>query len=80
MPWGACRIDCSLRHVPLSLLFGYWASLKVRIEMKNRTDTLEVGAVAPEFSLLAANREGTFALGGMLAHGTLVLEFLRGTW
>jgi len=48
--------------------------------MKNRTDTLEVGSLAPEFSLQAANREGMFTLDGMLAQGTLVLEFLRGTW
>jgi len=48
--------------------------------MKNRTETLEVGSRAPDFSLGAANREGTFTLGGLLAHGTLILEFLRGTW
>ncbi|HSZ63793.1 MAG TPA: hypothetical protein VK828_18480 [Terriglobales bacterium] len=48
--------------------------------MKNRTETLEVGSLAPAFSLGAANREGTFTLAGMLAQGTLVLEFLRGTW
>ena len=48
--------------------------------MKNRTDTLEVGSSAPDFSLTAANREGTFTLGGLLAKGTLILEFLRGTW
>jgi peroxiredoxin len=55
-------------------------SLKVDLKMKNRTDTLEIGSQAPEFSLQAANREGTFTLSGMLAKGTLVLEFLRGTW
>lgn len=48
--------------------------------MKNRTDTLEAGARAPEFSLGAANREGTFTLSGLLERGTLILEFLRGTW
>jgi hypothetical protein len=48
--------------------------------MQNRTGTLEVGSCAPEFSLHAANREGTFALGGLLAEGNLILEFLRGTW
>jgi hypothetical protein len=46
----------------------------------NRTDTLQTGARAPEFSLGAANREGTFTLSGLLAPGTLILEFLRGTW
>ena len=48
--------------------------------MKNRTETLEVGSRAPDFSLGAANREGTFTLAGFLAQGTLILEFLRGTW
>ena len=46
----------------------------------NRTDTLELGSKAPDFSLSAANRDGTFSLGGLLEHGPLVLEFLRGTW
>ncbi|MGB9203215.1 MAG: hypothetical protein WCB94_04480 [Terriglobales bacterium] len=48
--------------------------------MKNRTETLEIGSCAPDFSLTAANREGTFNLVGMLAQGPLILEFLRGTW
>jgi len=67
-------------HVPHPLLFLISSSLKVEFNMKNRTDTLEIGSRAPEFSLQAANREGTFTLAGMLAQGTLVLEFLRGTW
>jgi hypothetical protein len=61
-------------------LFLISSSLKVEFNMKNRTDTLEIGSRAPEYSLQAANREGTFTLAGMLAQGTLVLEFLRGTW
>lgn len=48
--------------------------------MQNRTDTLEIGSRAPDFSLGAANREGTFTLGGLLGQGKLILEFLRGTW
>ena len=48
--------------------------------MKNRTETLEIGSRAPDFSLGAANREGKFPLAGLLAQGTLILEFLRGTW
>ena len=48
--------------------------------MKNRTETLEIGSRAPDFSLGAANREGTFTLDGLLSNGTLVPEFLRGTW
>jgi hypothetical protein len=48
--------------------------------MKNRTETLEMGSCAPDFSLQAANREGTFTLDGLLEQGLLILEFLRGTW
>jgi hypothetical protein len=51
-----------------------------RSKVKNRTNTLDVGSRAPEFSLGAANREGTFSLAGLLKGGTLILEFLRGTW
>jgi peroxiredoxin len=55
-------------------------TIKVELNMKNRTDTLEVGSRAPDFSLGAANREGVFTLGGLLADGVVILEFLRGTW
>jgi peroxiredoxin len=48
--------------------------------MKNRTQTLEIGSRAPDFSLTAANREGTFTIAALLAEGPLILEFLRGTW
>jgi len=48
--------------------------------MQSRTDTLEIGSSAPDFSLSAANREGIFSLGGFLAKGPLIFEFLRGTW
>jgi hypothetical protein len=48
--------------------------------MKNGTETLEIGSLAPYFSLGAANREGMFSLDGLLADRKLILEFLRGTW
>jgi len=48
--------------------------------MQRRTETLEVGSRAPEFSLRAANREGEFVLSQLLTTGTVVVEFLRGTW
>jgi hypothetical protein len=48
--------------------------------MRNRTETLEVGSLAPYFSLGAANREGMFTLDGLLTQGKLILEFVRGTW
>jgi len=49
-------------------------------QVKNRTDTLGVGSQAPEFSLSAANREGTFTLAGLRERGPVIVEFLRGTW
>jgi peroxiredoxin len=48
--------------------------------MQNRTETLEIGSQAPEFSLSAANREGRFVLSELLSRGKLIVEFLRGTW
>lgn len=73
--------SCSpICRVPYPLLFLISTSLKVELGMKNRTETLEIGSRSPEFSLAAANRKGTFTLGGLLAQGTLILEFLRGTW
>ncbi|MGA2005244.1 MAG: hypothetical protein ABSG70_17795 [Terriglobales bacterium] len=47
---------------------------------RDRTETLEVGSTAPDFSLSAANREGMFSLRSFLDHGPLIFEFLRGTW
>jgi peroxiredoxin len=52
----------------------------LHMHIKDRTDTLEIGSHAPDFSLSAANREGMFSLGSFLAQGPLILEFLRGTW
>jgi len=49
-------------------------------QMLDHTETLVVGARAPEFSLEAANRDGILTLSGFLKHGSLILEFLRGTW
>jgi hypothetical protein len=66
--------------VPYPLLFPISTWLKVELNMKNRTETLEIGSRAPDFSLGAANREEIFTLGGLLAQGALILEFLRGTW
>jgi len=48
--------------------------------MAERTETLTVGSLAPDFSLAAANREGKFSLSSSRAQGTVILEFLRGTW
>lgn len=79
--WGTARtICCRTIAVPDSLLFRKSTSLTVELNMKNCTDTLEVGSRAPDFSLTAANRDGTFTLGGLLAQGAVILEFLRGTW
>jgi hypothetical protein len=48
--------------------------------MRDRTETLVVGSRVGGFSLSAANREGEFSLSELLQQGTLILEFLRGTW
>ena len=49
--------------------------------MQNRTETLEIGSLAPDFSLPSANREGgRFTLSTMLGQGAVIVEFLRGTW
>jgi hypothetical protein len=52
----------------------------IRVMQQNQTATLEVGARAPEFSLIAANHEGNFLLSSMLGRGPVIIEFLRGTW
>lgn len=65
-------------HFPL--LFSDFSCLTVNHKMQSRTETLEIGSQAPDFSLGAANREGTLSLGGFLQHGALIFEFLRGTW
>jgi peroxiredoxin len=48
--------------------------------MKNETETLRVGSVAPPFTLAAANRDRELALADLISHGAVILEFLRGTW
>jgi peroxiredoxin len=48
--------------------------------MKNRTDNLTIGSLAPAFTLTAANREEKFSLRELTSHGALVIEFTRGTW
>jgi peroxiredoxin len=49
-------------------------------KMKERTETLAVGDRAPDFTLPAVNREGTFSLSSVRQRGPVILEFLRGTW
>lgn len=48
--------------------------------MQRKTDTIEVGSQAPEFSLSAANRQNNFSLQELIGRWPLVVEFLRGTW
>jgi peroxiredoxin len=48
--------------------------------MLDHTETLKVGARAPEYSLDAANRDGILTLSGFLKRAPLILEFMRGTW
>ena len=49
-------------------------------QMARSSETLEVDDRAPDFTLAAANRTGEFSLAAELAHGPVILEFLRGTW
>ncbi len=49
-------------------------------KMSVTSSTLKPGDRAPEFTLSAANREGSFALTELRTRGTVILEFLRGTW
>jgi len=52
-----------------------------QLRMQNRTATLEIGSLAPDFSLPSANPEGgVFTLSTMLEQGSVIVEFLRGTW
>lgn len=51
-----------------------------RNRMQDRTETLTVGSRAPEFLLPSANRDRILSLSGFLSRGTLIVEFLRGTW
>jgi len=69
---GSQEPSCLVLHAPLPYS---------QFEMQNRTETLEIGSRAPEFSLPAANREGSvFTLSTMLGRGPVIVEFLRGTW
>jgi len=48
--------------------------------MQDHTQTLAIGSRAPDFTLPAANRLGSFRLSEMLRQGPVIVEFLRGTW
>jgi peroxiredoxin len=47
--------------------------------MRNRSETLAVGAQAPDFTL-PTNRGDRRTLASYLAHGPVLLAFHRGTW
>jgi hypothetical protein len=68
-----------LVRLPLPVLFRHREYLTLAL-VQNRTETLEVGSKAPNFSLTAANCEGIFSLAEMLKAGPVLVEFLRGTW
>ena len=71
-----------LRNEPGHLV-GYCSEFFAALEsinMRDRTETLQVGSRAPEFALEAANRDGMFTMSGFLRRAILVVEFLRGTW
>jgi peroxiredoxin len=47
---------------------------------KSCTETLNLGDVAPAFTLSAANRPDAVTLENLLKQGPAIVEFLRGTW
>jgi hypothetical protein len=47
---------------------------------KSSSSRLNVGDKAPDFGLIAANRDGQVQLAPILARGAAIVEFLRGTW
>jgi len=49
-------------------------------DMRNETETLRIGGLAPKFTLAAANRKGDFSLSDLVLEGAVTMEFLRGTW
>lgn len=61
-------------------LFRYDGLAYSRLRMQDHTETLRIGSPAPDFTLTAANRERPISLSGLLASGSLIVEFLRGTW
>jgi hypothetical protein len=48
--------------------------------VQRKTDTIEIGSKAPQFTLPGANPQGNFSLPDLIGRGPLVIEFLRGTW
>jgi hypothetical protein len=70
----------SLGSFPATLIVPASRLLYSRITMADHTETLKIGDRAPEFVLPAANREGMVSLSGSLTRGSVMVEFLRGTW
>jgi hypothetical protein len=66
--------------------FQFWLRLLLacyplwRMAEKNESALLKISDRAPEFSLSAANREGSFSLSAIVQRGPAITEFLRGTW
>jgi peroxiredoxin len=48
--------------------------------MKNQTETLSIGSLAPAFTLPSANGDAKFSLSDLISRGAAIVEFLRGTW
>src|SRR5260370_34848763 len=60
-------------------IFGKTHTL-TKLAMTGRSDTLQIGGLAPELSLGAANRPGTFSLAEAPRRGPVIVDCLRGTW
>jgi peroxiredoxin len=48
--------------------------------MANQSSTLNIGDIAPEFALLAANFPQSVSLKELLKSAPMIVEFHRGTW
>ena len=64
-----------MQHILCGLVFCF-----IGMGDKSQSETLKIGDRTPDFSLTAANREGTFSLATILQRGPAIVEFLRGTW
>lgn len=76
-PWnpGSIQLDS---YVSSTIVRFSWVFYSLR--RMAESSTLKVGDRAPDFTLAAANRDGTHSLRDALQRGPALLEFLRGTW
>jgi len=62
------------------LLSGFPGCFTVNLWTAVTSEAPQVGVMAPDFWLPAANRPGSFQLSHLKQKGPVIVEFLRGTW